>query len=103
MASRARPRPPQGTEEGPAHHLQACLFFAIGWNTCHTCTGHTCAAWYDDTWVTVYWPELKATCGEGAPDDIVTIYGDPPIRPSPSANPDYTPRGVSPHDERSIA
>ena len=29
---------------------------------------------YEDTWVTVYWPELKATCGQGAPDDITTIY-----------------------------
>ena len=25
--------------------------------------GHTYTR-YEDTWVTVYWPELKATCGE---------------------------------------
>lgn len=55
-------------------HWVACTFFIIGW---YTCGDHS------DTWITLYWPELKPLCLVGQPPDpsVVTIatlaYGTP--------------------------
>ena len=43
--------------------VSACLFFFLGWNTCHM--------WYDETWVTHYWPQLTGECLNGtSPKDL---------------------------------
>ena len=52
-------------------HVSACLFFLVGWQTCER--------WYNETWVTTYWPQIADEClNHVSPADL--HYSPQPVR-----------------------
>jgi len=52
-----------------AAHWVACGFFIIGWSTCRSL--------YNETWITLYWPQMRDTCKAGLPPDPSLVTDQP--------------------------
>jgi uncharacterized membrane protein HdeD (DUF308 family) len=60
-----------------AAHWVACTFFIIGWYTCGL---------FNETWITMYWPDMRDSCFGGQPPDPAVITSTPsPTSASTSA------------------